>query len=62
LESAVPNNNVQIMILFQVDKLKLNNILAELNVYKDTGYRKNEYNFISFKILVDYISLNLIWV
>jgi hypothetical protein len=50
------------MILFQVDKLKLNNILAELNVYKDTGYRKNEYNFISFKILVDYISLNLIWV
>jgi hypothetical protein len=50
------------MILFQVDKLKLNNILAELNVHKDTGYRKNEYNFISFKILVDYISLNLIWV
>lgn len=62
MESAVPNNNVQIMILFQVDKLKLNNILAELNVHKDTGYRKNEYNFISFKILVDYISLNLIWV
>lgn len=47
LESVVPNNNVQLLILFQLDKLKLNNILAESNVYKDTRYRKNEYNFIT---------------
>jgi len=55
LESAVPNNNVQLMILFQVDKLKLNNILAESKIYKDTRYRKNEYNFLILRILVCYI-------
>ncbi len=60
LDNAVPNNNVQLMILFQVDKLKLNNILAESNVYKDTRYRKNEYNFLLLRIVVAYIFVDQI--
>ena len=60
LDNAVPNNNVQLMILFQVDKLKLNNILAESNVYKDTRYRKNEYNFLILRIVVGYIFVDQI--